>query len=75
MRTAALISMDTPWSIEDVAEFLREEFETSDVMISDYMSEAEPWFAMILQDAPLSMIRVDPEGRGTRVNYFVNTNH
>ena len=28
---------------------------------------------MILRERPLTMVRTDPEGSGTRLNYFVNT--
>lgn len=74
LRTASLISMDTPWHLDEVADFLVGEYGgASRVMINDNRDEAEPWFGVIMQGGPLRMVRVDPEGTGTRLNYFVNT--
>lgn len=73
MRASNLISMDTPWSLDDVAEFLLEEFGSgSGVMINDNRTEADAWFGMIMDGGPLRMVRVDPDGAGTLLNYFVN---
>ncbi len=61
----------TPWDLEAIVKFLREEFGGIS-MVNDHLDELEPWLFLVLDDGPLNMVRADPEGRGTRFNYFLN---
>ncbi|MFT6398735.1 MAG: serine/threonine-protein kinase [Bradymonadia bacterium] len=74
MDTGGLLSTETPSELEAVVEFLHEEFDDVS-MVNDNLDEGEPWFGLMFDDGPFTMVRAEKEGAGTRIDYFLNPNH